>query len=624
MGTDDRGTEQSRDAPEIRSLDERTVERIAAGEVIERPASAVKELVENSLDAGATRIVVEVEDGGSERIVVRDDGVGMTESAVKKAVQRHTTSKLREATDLDEGITTLGFRGEALYTIAAISHLTIRTRAQGQSAGTQLRMSGGTIKNIDPVGCPEGTVVEVEELFYNTPARREFLSTVQTEFDHINRIVGNYALANPGVAISLHHDGREVFATPGQGTLRGAVLAVWGPEVASSMESIDVSCEDGPIHEITGLLSDPETTRSRPRYISTFVNNRYVTSRVLREAILDGYGSQLSPDRYPFVVLFCTVDPSSVDVNVHPRKMEVRFHVPDSLASTVRDAVRETLLSSGLIRTTAPRGKGRPAETSLDGSKDGGTTKSSPAPNSQSGEAIPAPSRPTDRRFRGTTSQQTLAEGTPGTATKQLPELDILGQLDETYIVSRGPSGLVLIDQHAADERIHFERLRERVRQTTETQSLVNPVELSITPAEAEAFDAAHEGLETIGFQVEQPSPDTLRVSAVPTIIDSDVEPGLIRDAIGACLSDLPSDAPLETVTDEILADMACYPAITGHTRLSTGSMVDLLETLDACENPYACPHGRPVLVQIDFDELEERFERDYPGHGARRSESSN
>ena len=612
---------ESIDEPQIRSLDERTVERIAAGEVIERPASAVKELVENSLDAGADRITVEVEDGGRKRILVRDNGFGMTESAVRKAVKRHTTSKLRDADDLDRGIDTLGFRGEALYTIAAISHLTIRTRPRGEPAGTQLEISGGTITDTGAAGCPEGTAVEVDDLFFNTPARREFLSTIQTEFDHINRIVANYALANPAVSISLHHDGREVFSTPGQDNLRSTVLAVWGRDVASSMQPIEVSCPDGPIDLITGLVSDPETTRSRPRYMSTFVNNRYVTSSVLREGILDGYGSQLSPDRYPFVVLFCSVDASAIDVNVHPRKMEVRFQESDNVASAVRDAVSETLLDTGLIRTTAPRGKGTPAETSLSEAATNSPAGPDLASNSSSNTQVSRTPRPSDRRFRGSASQQTLESNSPSVSTERLPELDILGQLDETYIVTRGPDGLVLIDQHAADERIHFERLRERVDRANDKQSLVQPVDLSLTPDEAEAFVASEASLESIGFEVTLTTPTTIRVLAVPSVIDTDVEPSLLRDAIGACLSGLPSDAPIETVRDEILADMACYPAVTGHTRLSTGSMVELLETLDMCENPYACPHGRPVLVRVDYDELEARFERDYPGHAGRRAE---
>ena len=605
----------------IRSLDRRTIERIAAGEVVERPASAVKELVENSLDAGASRIEVEVDRGGIDRILVRDDGVGMTEAAVERAIERHTTSKLHGPDELDTGIETLGFRGEALYTIAAVGRLTIRTRPRGETAGTELRAAGGEIDAIEPVGCPHGTVVTVEELFFNTPARREFLSSTATEFDHVNRVVSNYALANPGVAISLTHDGREVFSTPGQGDLPGTIQAVWGREVAESMSGIDREYDDGPLDAIVGYLSDPETTRSRPRFVATFVNGRYVRSGVLRDAILKGYGHQLAPDRYPFVVLHSSVDPGAIDVNVHPRKLEVRFQHESTITEQVSDAVQAALVETGLVRSSAARGRSSPDETSVPGETQSPSRPTGSEPtaiNSSSGGS--SRRRDPERHIRGNTEQRTLSNETPGVTTDSLPDLEILGQLDETYIVAATTDGLVLIDQHAADERIHFERLRDQFQDRPGSQELVTPVSLSVTPDESITAEELREPLEQLGFEFTSANDEQVRLTAVPTVVDGGADPELFRDALEAWLEGS-ADAALESRADELLADLACYPAITGHTRLSTGSIVSLLQALDECENPYSCPHGRPVVIQIDYDEIDDRFERDYPGHAARRPE---
>ncbi|MFC7043541.1 DNA mismatch repair endonuclease MutL [Halonotius sp. GCM10025705] len=351
----------------IRHLDEQTVQRIAAGEVVERPASVVKELIENSLDAGATRIAVAIEGGGTEHIRVRDNGHGIPESELSLAVAEHATSKISDIDDLDAGVGTLGFRGEALATIGAVSRLTVRSRPADAASGAELTVDGGDVGGIDPAGCPVGTTVEVNDLFYNTPARRKFLNRDRTEFDHVNTVVSQYALANPDVAVAFEHDGREVFATEGTGSLRSAVLAVYGRDVAEAMIEVDYEPDsDGPIARISGLVSDPETTRSTRSYLATFVNDRYVTASLLRGAVVDAYGGQLAPDRYPFAVLFVDVPPGSVDVNVHPRKTEVRFDDEDAVESAVREAVTDALLEDGLIRSSAPRGRSAPEETAIE------------------------------------------------------------------------------------------------------------------------------------------------------------------------------------------------------------------------------------------------------------------
>jgi DNA mismatch repair protein MutL len=738
---------------EIRRLDERTIQRIAAGEVVERPASVVKELLENGLDAGADRISVAVERGGTEGVRVRDDGHGMTAEELELAVAEHATSKIDDVDDLETGVGTLGFRGEALHTIGAVSELTIRSRPPDGN-GAELTVDGSDVGEVRPAGCPPGTTVEVDRLFFNTPARRKFLKTEATEFDHVNTVVTQYALANPDVAVSLDHDGREVFATEGAGDLRSTVLSVYGREVAESMLDVSLTDSDGPVKSVRGLVSHPETTRAGRDYLSTFVNGRYVTESSLRQAVVDAYGGQLAADRYPFAVLFLDVPRDAVDVNVHPRKMEVRFDDETAVTGAVESAVREALLEAGLLRSSAPRGRSRPDEADVrpergdragddapagdpeaaaetagdtdgvgdesggadavsdraateadptegeptegepteadpsrdwvvdrgatperswqvresadedesswldaeDGSPDGETSSASadadetsslgPGDGSADGESATSgrgDGRPADATAPGAdplgstrsagdapsvrppTTQWTLtgAEATPETSFERLPDLRVLGQLHETYVVAETAAGLVLIDQHAADERVNYERLRRELGGGAQSQALADPVDLELTAREAALFEEYGDALAELGFRAERTDDRTVAVRAVPAVFDATLEPDLLRDALTAFVDDAREGAEtVEAVTDAILADLACYPSITGNTSLHEGSVVELLEALDDCENPWACPHGRPVIVQFDSEEIRDRFERDYPGHAGRRDEA--
>ena len=733
---------------DIRQLDENTVARIAAGEVVERPASAVKELLENSLDADADTVDVTVEEGGTELIRVADDGHGMREADVRAAVREHTTSKIDGLEDLESGVATLGFRGEALHTIGSVSRVTIKSRPRdgdaAGGAGTKLVYEGGEVTTVEPTGCPAGTIVEVDDLFYNTPARRKFLKTTATEFAHVNRIVTRYALANPNVAVSLTHDGREVFATTGQGDLQAAVMAVYGREVASAMISLEADGDElppGPLKSVSGLVSHPETNRSSREYLATYVNGRAVTADAIREGIMGAYGTQLGGDRYPFVTLFLEVPGDAVDVNVHPRKREVRFDDDDAVRRQVDAAVESALLEHGLLRSHAPRGRSAPAEarvdpgsaettqrtasetgaaggidgesessadgvagggvsnttSSADGSAvDGATSAASsesaaagpgssaedsagagstpsssaspaagdsstePTSRSSTSDGSSAPSEPdpvesgpgatesgseaavdsTDdvstetstatrtsspdpdpaRKFAAATEQRTLT-GEPATGDKSefdsLPALCVLGQLDDTYLVCETEDGLALIDQHAADERVNYERLQRAFADDPAAQALASPVELELTAVEAEAFESYREALSRLGFYADRTDDRTVAVTTVPAVLEETLEPERVRDVLASFLEgDRESGAEtIDALADEFLGDLACYPSITGNTSLTEGSVVDLLAALDDCENPYACPHGRPVIVQFDAREIEDRFERDYPGH---------
>ena len=710
----------SEESGAIRELDAATVERIAAGEVVERPASAVKELIENSIDADATRVEVAVESGGKDGVRVTDDGVGMSESEVRTAVREHTTSKIRDIDDLESGVGTLGFRGEALHAIGAVSRLTIETRPRGGARGTRLRVEGGEVTTVEPVGCPEGTTVEISDLFFNVPARRKYLKQDGTEFAHVNTVVTGYALANPSVRVSLDHDGRETFATTGDGDLQSAVMSVYGREVASAMVPVDgpdTGAEDppsdGPLTDVSGLVSHPETTRASAEYVATYVNGRYVRSTAVRDAVVAAYGTQLAPDRYPFAVLFLSVPPGTVDVNVHPRKTEVRFADEEGVRQQVRSVVESSLLEAGILRSSAPRGQSAPDQTEITPAGDGSadeeraTAESAAAddeggsgtqdePPTHSGEAIgpgdirtrgeaeptaatgeerdetrdaetpnaadttasdgsraaddPEPPRADDvpesqqtddtpesqhadadatqtehhRRFRPGTEQARLGDdeavGAERESFDRLPSMRVLGQFDGTYVVAETADGLVLVDQHAADERVNYEELRERLAGGTDTQVLADPVTLSLTAREAALVAEYEDALARLGFRVDLPDDRTVEVRTVPDLVAEAADPSLLREVLSAFVTGESAAAEtVEAAADDLLADMACYPSITGNTSLTAGSISDLLRALDDCENPWACPHGRPVIVELDRDELAARFERDYPGHGGRR-----
>ncbi|MFC7134616.1 MULTISPECIES: DNA mismatch repair endonuclease MutL [Salinibaculum] len=664
----------------IRELDAKTVERIAAGEVVERPASVVKELVENSLDADAGRVQVAVTAGGTDGIRVTDDGIGMTEAELRRAVEKHTTSKIADIADLEGGVGTLGFRGEALHAIGAVSRLTVTSRPRDGGSGTELTVEGGEVTDVSPAGCPTGTTVEVEDLFYNVPARRKYLKQESTEFAHVNTVVTNYALANPDVAVSLSHDGRETFATTGQGDRQATVMSVYGREVARSMLPVDTDATpDGPLDGVSGLVSHPETNRASRDYLSTFVNGRYVTASTVREAVVEAYGSQLASDRYPFAVVDLAVDPGTVDVNVHPRKLDVRFADDEAVRDQIRTTIEETLLAEGLIRSSAPRGRSAADEATIrpgdDGSGDGGggadapsdtadadtarsdtdtrrssqsSSSSSSSSRSSTGASAGRSSGTSDargsgstgaaasvddgrrnrrqraagdgRKFDGAHDQARLgdADGDPDERTfDSLPPMRVLGQFRDTYIVAETGDGLVLVDQHAADERINYERLRGEFEGETTTQALADPVRLELTAREAELFESHGDALARLGFQAQRVDDRTVEVRSVPSLVAETAGPDIVRDVLGEFVGgDAAAAETVDAAVDELLADMACYPSITGNTSLTEGSVVDLLDRLDDCENPYACPHGRPVVVELDDEELENRFERDYPGHG--------
>lgn len=594
------GNRETITTSQIHELDDRTIQRIAAGEVVERPASVVKELVENSLDANASKISIAIYgEDATDRIVVEDDGHGIHPDQLEVAIQPHTTSKITTHNDLEEGPQTLGFRGEALHAIAQVSTLTIASRHRDSPAGRELVMDGGDLIDDNTLGIPTGTRVTVERLFAHVPARRKFLDAPATERSHIRRTVGHLALANPTVSFELGFDDNEVFSTPGNGDIRATIASVHGRPVAEGMlELIQPDNLPAGIHAIEGLISDPETNRSTVRGMTTMINGRPVASGLLRRPVVAAYGNRLGPNRYPLAVVDVEIEPSLVDVNVHPRKNEVHFEEEAMLQDSLRDVVMTTLDAKAPPPTGPTRGPSAPSE------RDRGPR---PAINigavSSGGTQAKLPGSPSDEVEDGF---------------ERLPTLSIIGQAHDTYIIAEmSDGGLLLIDQHAADERINYERLRDEVRAATGHQRLASPVQVELTNEEMDALSTYRDQVDHMGFRIDGFDGDTVKVVAVPSILGQALSADDLTEVLHQLLTGLAdadgSESMLELV-DPLLADLSCHPAIKANQSLSIGSMQSLLNVLDTCDSPWTCPHGRPTMVELTAGELDERFERDYPG----------
>ncbi len=567
--------------------------QIAAGEVVERPASVVKELLENALDAHARSVSILVEAAGRKRIEVRDDGEGIPADEVPLAVARHATSKLRSADDLFR-IATLGFRGEALASIASVSRLTLISRTAAAQTGVRIRVDGGHAGEPEPVAAPPGTTVRVEDLFFNVPARLKFLKSAVTERRAINTLLARYALAYPQVRFKLLLDGRSSLQTSGDGDRRAILGVLYGADVARQM--LEVQAEESGLR-LTGFISPPALTRSNRREMTFFVNGRWVQDMPLNKAVLQAYHTLLMVGRYPLTTLFLDVPPDSVDVNVHPTKAEVRFREHDRVFSFVQRAVRRAVLAyapvpqSGAVQHfwggSAPRQPERDALTDW-----------------QVGHAFPAAeeaSRPeAAAAARPPSSQPALS---------RMPILRLVGQIGNTYLVAEGPDGLYLIDQHAAHERVLFEKLMSQLAEAhIPAQALLSPVAVTLPPHQADLLQEQLPLLGKLGFEVAPFGPNTFQVRAMPALFGG-------RDpaaALRALVEDFEEDeAPLAQALEARVAARVCKRlAIKGGQPLPPAEQEALLRSLEACESPRTCPHGRPTMIHLSVDMLERQFGR--------------
>ncbi len=557
----------------IKSLSPQVVARIAAGEVVERPASVVKELVENSLDAGASQISVEVEGGGVSLIRVTDNGSGIPSEELELAFERCATSKIDDLDDL-EAISSLGFRGEALPSITAVAQVDMTTCADGESVGSYIGLKDGAVAERATKGRSKGTTVAVYNLFRKIPARLKFLKSVATENSHIANVVSHYALAFPEVRFSLTIDGREALRTAGSGKLLDSIAEVYGAETAASM--IEVKSETT-APKITGMVGLPKVSRSGRGSLSFFVNRRWVNSRMLARAVEEAYHGLLMVGRHPVAIINISLPAKDVDVNIHPTKSEVKFANEHAVFSAVYKAVRQALAE----RTPVPRVE---------------TTR----------KPVLSPSE-----FREPTAPYVgvdvgLSQPPSPTTAAALPVLRVLGQLASSYIVAEGPGGLYLIDQHAAHERILFERIeRQRAQRKVEVQGLLEPMPLEVSPRQEAELWSHYQDLAEFGFSIEPFGGKTFLVRAVPALVSDKDWAGMLRELLDS-ISEGDKSHWVETVT----STMACHGAVRAGQSLSDSEMRELVRQLEQADTPQTCPHGRPTMIHLSYGQLKRDFGR--------------
>jgi len=572
----------------IRILSDDVASQIAAGEVVERPASVVKELLENSLDAGASLISIRIERAGRGLIEVSDDGSGISAPEMALAVGRHATSKLSSADDLFH-IHTLGFRGEALASIASVSRFSLVSREPQAALGARISVDGGRVGEVEALGAPTGTVVRVEELFYNVPARLKFLKQDATERQQIEGLVTRYALAYPHVRFLLTQDGKATLQTTGSGNRREVLAHLYGVEIARQM--LEVVQEEGELR-LTGFTSPVALTRSNRREITFFINGRWVQDVALNSALVQAYHTYLMVGRYPLAALFIQLSPEEVDVNVHPAKAEVRFRHPDVIFSAVQRGVRRALLAYSPV-------------PSLGG----------PAWHLPPSSTTPEPAWEMAGELKATdTAQPTLPDlqrpksDLADLPSGQIPLLRLVGQVGLTYLIAEGPDGLYLIDQHAAHERVLFERLMRQHQSGVPSQALLEPVAVQLPPAGALIVQQQLGTLADFGFTVEPFGPNTFQVRSLPAIL-SRMEPAA---ALKVIVEDFEEDeTPLQnTIEERLIARICKRAAVKGGQVMSLEEQRSLVADLERCQSPRTCPHGRPTMIHLSVDLLERQFGR--------------
>lgn len=572
----------------IRVLPPAVAARIAAGEVVERPASIVKELLENALDAGARRITVQIERGGAGLIRVLDDGHGIPQEELAVALERHATSKLTDDAELDT-IATLGFRGEALPSIASAADMEIVSRT-ATGDGAEIRVRAGVVGPVRPAAAAAGTAVVVRDLFARQPARRKFLKSAAAESAAVAAAVSQAALAWPEVAFSLSIDGRRTFFSPGNGDPREAVAAVHG--AASAGRMLQVGADEG-FCSVRGLIAPPDLTRSVRSAISLFVNRRPVQSRRLAYAVESGYETMLMTGRHPLAVLDLSLAPGEVDVNVHPAKTEVRFRSEQEVFRIIQSAVRAALA------THAPAPVfGLPATRTGSSASWWNAAPRDDAPPRPLAWWTPAP---------GTLPERVAPEPEPAPPREVLPVLRVIGQVGTTYVITEGPEGMYLIDQHAAHERVLYEHIvRARSRQAPDVQPLLDPLPFEPSPAQAAVVGDYREHLDALGFQLEDFGERSLLLRAVPAALAG----GDPARALSDFLDEIAAGAPTTERAERAAMTLACHAAVRAGKTLAQEEMRELIRLLEACEAPRTCPHGRPTMIHVSAAALEREFGR--------------
>jgi len=651
----------------IRQLAPDVAAKIAAGEVVERPASVVKELIENSIDAGAGQIRVDLMNGGLQLIRVIDNGSGIPAGELQLALARHATSKVAQIDDL-EHIRSLGFRGEALASIAAVAEVTLLSRHRGAEQGAQVHAANGQISEVSAAASPEGATLTVRNLFSAVPARLKFLKSRNTEVSHCLHMLEQYALAYPEIRFNVFSEGRQIFSTPGDGQLSSVLIEIYGLQVAVQMvpiSSLDGRDEDPERPVVTGYTSLPACYKNTRQHISFFVNRRWVLSRMLTTAVEEAYHSLLLAGRHPIAVVNISLDPTLLDVNVHPAKTEIRFLKERRVYAAVLRAVRRALLEEAEMPTWGNNNKlavgnqgaiNRPPTPLSEDNVGSAITDQLIAPNT----GIPDTDAPDNDALTPTFPQDpwlTVTEEETGTKppllsrlwqshirsdepiekkedtvsstdgmgalrapipsvldttqqTRRLPSLRVIGQLSQSYIVTEGPEGMYLIDQHAAHERILLERMVAALKARTPiSQMLLTPMQLELAPKELEAIEDHLQQLEQIGFILEILDNNTLLVRAVPNVLVKQMNARSLRDLL-ADLTAPENPGHTETWEEHALANVACKAAIKANYFLTVSEMREMIEQLERTNAPYSCCHGRPTMVHFSLSALEHEFGR--------------
>ena len=579
----------------VKVLDAHLVNKIAAGEVIERPASIAKELIENSLDAGATKIELVVEGGGERQLRVADDGEGMTQEDLLLAIQRHTTSKISSEDDLF-AIRTLGFRGEALASIVEVSKTVITSKSDASAEGVQVEIEGGRVLTVKAAGRARGTTVDVRELFFNVPARRKFLKSAKTEFFHIVRAAKRFALAYPNVHFRLEHDGKLVLDLPPSSDLRQTIARLYTADFARALLDVSMTI---PGLTVRGLVSPSHLTRSDRTEQFLFVNGRFVKDAQINYAISQAYESALKSEQYPYIFLFIEIDPRSVDVNVHPQKAEVRFAEPIKVQALVKQAITKALTSAH----AAPRFES--SKIQVESSKSNNLELQTSHVERPRGESF-------NVRKELTVHQQPFVSSP--VSPEHAPSFRILGQLHGTYIIVQTESGLEIIDQHVAHERILYERFLAQLKENKIIrQRLLIPVTVEMPPDKAELLAAHLKDLdERVGIGIEHFGGGTFVLRDWPQALTSDWSKSEFSATIERVLATLEQEAEptLEELAKVLAARVACEAAVVKNKPLRPEEMTELIRQLKQTQNPYSCPHGRPIVLAYSLEELERKFGR--------------
>ncbi len=636
----------------IRILSDQVANQIAAGEVVERPASVVKELLENSIDAGATRIRVEVEAGGRRLIRIIDNGHGMVRDDALLAFERHATSKLRSSDDL-LSIATLGFRGEALPSIASVARVHLQTRAEPDPVGTEIEIAGGNILRVEDAGMPPGTTIEIRDLFFNTPARRKFLKTEQTELAHIAALVTHYALAHPTKHIELHSPTQALLVAPSVANAGDRLFQIFGKDTSTLMiptaaemdfaraglpepppwkRESDYTPPDPGYIRITGFVSKPELQKLNRNSVYVFVNSRLIRDRLVIHALIEAYRNVIPPTSFPVVLLFLEMPPQEVDVNVHPAKTEVRFRQPSFVHDFIRDTIRMTLMAArpATSFTTAlhPAANTPHSSLLLDVSPMPGAPDSpvfAPHPESEPdptfGDAEPftlAPPVVPESTGRLDFSSGSIAVGYEADLTDDDPKQSLnalatlrpLGQLRDSFILAVNDEGLWIVDQHVAHERVLFEKiLRERETEAVQRQRLLMPLLVDLLPAEMIRFSYLAQEFDSNGFEAEPFGPRTLAIKAAPVGLEGRELERMLAEVLGVPEREQQTENA-ETRRRRIAASIACHAAIKINTPLDPAKIDWLLAELAKTEHPTSCPHGRPIALRYSYKDVQKAFQR--------------